>query len=84
MHDESQDGGKKLMGSGYILMRELAEFPKDRTESERDFLVFDLINFVSSGTIYQDKKKLVEQQISGIVERNLNVILNALTIYWMV
>lgn len=56
LHDESQDDGKKLMGSGYILMRELAGFPKDRTEHERDFLVFDLINFVSSGTIYRDKK----------------------------
>lgn len=33
-HDGSQNDGKKLIGSRYVLTESLAGFPKDRTESE--------------------------------------------------
>lgn len=47
--------GNISIGSRYVLMRKLARFPKDRAESRRDSLAFDLINSVSFGATYQDE-----------------------------
>lgn len=58
--------GNISIGSRYVLMRELARFPKDRSENRRDSLAFDLINSVSSGATYQDENNWQNNRFQGL------------------